>query len=193
MMTAIRVGSFALAVVLAGCGAPRTQPPGDAKPPQSRSRPIEPRAAIPRTDPASPAVRGKGFPECDPRARDADRGRAALGLLASDCAGDGGRNGVYVTRFVTVQGAPSPAQRAGLQAGDRLVRVDACEIGSTHDLAMQLRSALPGWVARVYVDRGGRELDIFVPTVGLPGKGDPPAARHLSTAGCQAIGRRPAS
>ena len=181
---------IATCLVRAGCGtAARTHAPRDTKPQQAR--PAEPRAAAPRPDPASPAVRGKGYPECDPRARDADRGRVAVGLLASDCLDDAGRNGVYVTRLVTVKGGASPAQRAGLELGDRLVRVDACEIGSSHDLAMQLRTALPGWIARVYVERGGRTLDIFVPTVPLPVVGDAPAA-HLSTAGCKGIGRRPA-
>ena len=137
-------------------------------------------------------MRGKGYPECDPRAGDADRGRVGLGMLVSDCADEAGRNAVYVTRFATVRGGASPAQRAGLQVGDRLVRVDACEIGASHELAMQLRTALPGWIARVYVERAGRSLDIFVPTVALPGKGGT-SSRSLSTAGCKAIGRKAAT
>ena len=58
---------------------------------------------------------------------------------------------------------------------------------------MQLRSALPGWVARVYVERDGRMLDIFVPTVTLGGKALAEPAAHLSTAACKAIGRKPAA
>jgi hypothetical protein len=178
-------------LLLAGCGTgPRMQAPKGAQEPPSR--PQQPRAA-PRPDPVAPAVRGKSFPECDPRAGDADRVRVGMGLLASDCADDSGRNAVYVTRFATVLGSPSPAQRAGLKAGDRVVRIDACEVRSTHDIAMQLRSALPGWVARVYVERDGRSLDIFVPTVTLRGRGDAAPAAHPSTAGCKAVGRKPAS
>jgi membrane-associated protease RseP (regulator of RpoE activity) len=116
----------------------------------------------------------------------------ALGLLAGDCEDEQGRHRVYVTRFATVLGAASPAQQAGVQAGDRIVRLDSCEIPSTHELALQLRSAPPGWVARLVVERGGRELEIFVPTVKLSDKGVPPIARHLSSGACATIGRKPA-
>jgi hypothetical protein len=184
--------AIAAILVLAGCGTgARMQAPRGAQP--EETRPSQPRGPAPRPDPASPAVRGKSFPECDPRARDADRVRVGVGLLAGDCADEAGRNAVYVTRFATVQGGASPSQRAGLQVGDRIVRIDACEVRSTHDIAMQLRSALPGWVARVYIERGGRALDIFVPTVTLRGKADAPPAAQLSTAGCKAIGRKPAT
>jgi hypothetical protein len=186
----LAAGTLLLAA-LAGCGSgPRPQAPREAMPPQGRS--AEPRIPPPRPDPAAPAVRGKSFPECDPRAGDADRVRVGMGLLASDCADDDGRNAVYVTRFTTLLGAPSPAQRAGLRIGDRVVRIDACEVHSTHQVAMQLRSALPGWVARIYVERGGKTIDIFVPAVTLPGKAGAPAAPALSTAGCRSIGRKPA-
>ena len=178
-----------LALLLAACGAPPRGPSTVESPP--RARPGEPRVPAPRPDPASPAVRGKSYPECDPRASDADRGRVGLGMLVSDCGDDAGRNAVYVTRLVTVRGLPSPAKRAGLQVGDRVVRVDACEVESTHDLAMQLRTALPGWIARVYVERGGKTVDIFVPTVSLAGKGAAPT-ESLSTTGCAAINRKPA-
>ena len=184
-----QLGVLVAIVLLAGCGAgPRVQAPRSAQAPDAPAR----RAAPPRPDPAAPAVRGKSFPECDPRAQDADRVQVGMGLLASDCLDDAGRRAVYVTRFATLKSAPSPAQRAGLHVGDRIVRIDACEVRSTHDLAMQLRRALPGWVARVYVERDGRALDIFVPTVTLASRRDVPAQAHLSTAGCKAIGRRPA-
>jgi hypothetical protein len=140
----------------------------------------------------APAVRGKSFPECDPRSQDADRVHVGMGLLVGDCLDDAGNNAVYVTRFASLKGGASPAQRSGLQAGDRLVRIDACEVRSSHDVAMQLGRALPGWVARVYVERGGRSLDIFVPTVTLGRGREVPAGSTLSTAGCKAIGRRPA-
>ena len=180
-----------LAMLLAGAAActpsQRQQAPRDTAPRQAP--PADERRPPARPDPAAPAVRGKSFPECDPRARDADRVRVGMGVLVGDCADEAGRNAVYVTRFAPVQGRASPAQRAGLQAGDRVVRIDACEVRSSHDIAMQLRSALPGWVARVYVERNGRNLDIFVPTVTLGGKADPAPANQLSTAGCKGIGK----
>jgi hypothetical protein len=135
---------------------------------------------------------GRPFPECDPRAADADREHVALGLLAGDCQDDRGRNRVYLTRLVTVKGEASPAGRAGLLEGDRLVRIDACEIVTTHGFAAQLRKAVPGWVARVVIERSGRELEVFVPSVGLVARAEPQGAPHLSTAGCAAIGRKAA-
>jgi hypothetical protein len=183
--------------LLAGCGAgQRIQAPRGALGPEApRPRAATPRpdATAPRPDPAAPAVRGKSFPECDPRAQDADRVQVGMGLVTGDCADDSGRNAVYVTRFTSVRSMASPAQRAGLQVGDRVVRIDACEVRSTHDVAMQLRSALPGWVARVYVERGGRTLDIFVPAVDLPRRSEGSPRATLSTAGCKAIGRKPAT
>ncbi|HEX5128594.1 MAG TPA: PDZ domain-containing protein [Usitatibacter sp.] len=181
-------------LLLAACGTgPRTRAPRSAQAPQGpAARSSEPRPAPARPDPVAPAVRGKSFPECDPRSQDADRVHVGMGLLVGDCQDDGGNNAVYATRFAPLKGAPSPAQRAGLRAGDRLIRIDACEVRSSHDVATQLSRALPGWVARVYVERGGRSLDIFVPTVTLGRGRDLPPAATLSTAGCKAIGRRPA-
>jgi membrane-associated protease RseP (regulator of RpoE activity) len=174
-------------LVLAGCGTPRKPPPPD--PPAPRAAPSQPRVASPRPAPA-PLATGKAYPECDPRSRDPDRGRVAIGLLAGDCEDDRGRHGVYVTRFAPI-GGPSPAQQAGVQVGDRIVRLDTCEVPSTHELALQLRTAVPGWVARLVVERSGREVEVFVPTINLSGRGPPPGERHLSTAGCPAIGRKP--
>jgi predicted metalloprotease with PDZ domain len=115
-----------------------------------------------------------------------------MGVIAGDCEDEQGRHRVFITRFATVLGGTSPAQRAGMLVGDRIVRVDACEVPSTHELALQLRTAVPGWVARVVVERAGQELELFVPTVKLSDRGAPMGERHLSTAGCSAIGRKPA-
>lgn len=142
---------------------------------------------------AAAAAPGNYFPACDPRHRDPDRGRVGMGLMASDCQDARGRNGVFVTRLVAIAGTPSPAQKGGVRVGDRLVRLDACEVGSTYDLARQLRSAPSGWVARVVVERGTREIGLYVATVDLPGRNEPPASPQLSTAGCQALGRKPAT
>jgi len=180
--------ALALLVVATGCGRLRAPPPehspGDVAP--------QPRSSAPRSEAPRPQARKPAASECDPRAGDPDRGRVGLGLLAGDCEDTRGHNSAYVTRLVTVQGLPSPAERAGVRVGDRLVRLDACEIPSTNDLARQLRSAPPGWVARLVVERGGREVETFVSTIKLPDRAAPSGPPQLSTAGCRAIGRPPA-
>ena len=180
--------SLALLVVATGCGRLRALPepaPRDAVP--------QPRSAAPRSETPRAQARQPAAAECDPRAGDPDRGRVALGLLAGDCEDTRGRNGAYVTRLVTVLGLPSPAEGAGVRVGDRLVRLDACEIPPTHELAKRLRTAPPGWVARLVVERGGREVETFVSTIKLPDRTAPPGPPQLSTAGCRAIGRPPAT
>lgn len=177
---------LALLVVATGCGRLRAleHPPRDAAP--------QPHSSAPRSEQTRPQAGRPAPAACDPRAGDPDRGRVGLGLLAGDCGDDRGGNGAYVTRLVTVRGLPSPAEHAGIRVGDRLVRLDACEVPSTHDLARQLRSAPPGWVARLVVERGGREVETFVSTIKLPDRTAPPGPPQLSTAGCGAIGRTPA-
>ena len=182
---------LALALLVAATGCGRLRGPPTEHPPRD---PIpQPRSSAPRPEPSRPLARRPAPAECDPRAGDPDRGRVGVGLLAGDCEDDRGRNGAYVTRLVTVLGSPSPAERAGVRVGDRLVRLDACEIASTHDLATRLRSAPPGWVARLVVERGGREVETFVSTIKLPDRAAPSGPPQLSTAGCRAIGRPPAT
>jgi hypothetical protein len=182
---------LALALLLAACGGAYRARQGPVAEPGAG--PSKPRAAAPRAPATGPAARGKPYPECDPRWKDPDRGRVALGFMAADCRDERGDNAVYVTRLVSVSGTPSPAQRAGLQAGDRIVRIDSCEVTSTHGLAQQLRHAPSGWVARLVLERKGRPLDLFVPTLDFPDKSALPATPQLSTAGCKAVGRPPAS
>jgi S1-C subfamily serine protease len=178
-----------LLLVLAACGARVREPAtADRRP---GAAPAQPRATVLPQRP-KPETRHEASPDCDPRAGDPDRGRVGMGLLAGDCQDERGRNAAYVTRLVPVAGPQSPAQVAGIQAGDRLVRFDACEIASSGDVAARLRRAVPGWMARVVVERGGREIEIFVPTVKLSDRAESPGPRHLSTAGCRAIGRPPA-
>lgn len=181
--------ALALLVMATGCG--RLRAPTPEHPPREAAP--QPRSSAPRSEPPRAQARKPATAECDPRAGDPDRGRVGLGLLAGDCEDTRGRNGAYVTRLVTVQGMPSPAERAGVRVGDRLVRLDACDVPSTHDLARQLRSAPPGWVARLVVERGGREVETFVSTIKLPDRAAPSGPAQLSTAGCRAIGRPPAT
>ena len=182
------IATALLSLLLGGCGGRMREPPSTDRQP-SRAGTTTPRAAAPRPEVGAPSSRKATPPECDPRAGDPDRGRVGMGLLAGDCQDERGRNGAYVTRLVTVLGAPSPAQRAGIRVGDRLVRFDACEISSTSDVVARLRSAVPGWMARVVVERGGREVEVFVPTVKLPERAEAASTPQLSTAGCRAIGR----
>ena len=114
----------------------------------------------------------------------------AFGLIAGDCQDERGRNRVYVTRFATVKGEASPAARAGIKLGDRVVRVDSCEVVTTNGFAEQLRNAIPGWVARLVVERGGQELEVFVPSVRLAARSGSTGSPSLSTAGCASIGRK---
>ena len=180
-----------LALLLASCGGAYRARQGPVAEPGAA--PAKPRATAPRAPATGLTARAKPHPECDPRWKDPDRGRVALGFMAADCRDDRGANAVYVTRLVSVSGTPSPAQRAGLQPGDRIVRIDSCEVTSTHGLAQQLRHAPSGWVARLALERKGRMLDLFVPTIDFPDKGSPPAQPQLSTAGCKIVGRPPAS
>lgn len=182
--------ALALLLLACACGSkPRVAPAPEPQGP--RASPAPSRVPAPRPPP-TPLPAGKAYPECDPRSGDPDRGRVAMGLIVGDCEDEQGRNRVYVTRFATVGGAPSPAQRAGMLVGDRIVRIDTCEVPSTHELARQLRTAVPGWVARIVVERSGRELETFVSTIKLPDKAAPPLERSLSTSGCAGIGRKPA-
>ena len=189
-MSRSRILVAVMVLLLAGCGRAYRASPGPSAEGPSQA-PGKPRATAPRA--TGPDAAGKPYPECDPRWRDPDRGRVALGFLAADCRDERGDNGVYVTRLVSVSGTPSPAQRAGLQAGDRIVRVDACRVSSTHGLAQQLRHAPSGWVARLALERKGRTVDLFVPTLDFPDKDGATPQPQLSTAGCKAIGRPPAT
>src|SRR5688572_28708298 len=66
LRTAMRLTAIAtVSLLLAACGAPVREPATADRQPQAR--PVQPRVPAPRPDPASPEVRGKGYPECDPR------------------------------------------------------------------------------------------------------------------------------
>jgi membrane-associated protease RseP (regulator of RpoE activity) len=65
---------------------------------------------------------------------------------------------VVVEGFTTVQGmARSPAQLAGLRAGDRIVSVDGKAVTGVEQLSTVIRAS-PGKVVVFRVDRGGRQL-----------------------------------
>jgi membrane-associated protease RseP (regulator of RpoE activity) len=56
----------------------------------------------------------------------------------------------------------SPAARAGLQRGDRIVRADDQEVRGRTDIAKVLNSKNPGDTIVLAVDRGGQRVDIPV-------------------------------
>ena len=56
----------------------------------------------------------------------------------------------------------SPAERAGMQKGDRIVRADDQEVRGRTDIAKVLSSKNPGDTIVLAVDRGGQRVDIPV-------------------------------
>jgi membrane-associated protease RseP (regulator of RpoE activity) len=56
----------------------------------------------------------------------------------------------------------SPAERAGVQRGDRIVRADDQEVRGRTDIAKVLNSKNPGDTIVLAVDRGGQRVDIPV-------------------------------
>jgi S1-C subfamily serine protease len=56
----------------------------------------------------------------------------------------------------------APAARAGLQAGDVIVRVGKHEVGNVHDFMYSLQDLEPGREVEVEVDRGGSRVKLKV-------------------------------
>jgi hypothetical protein len=55
----------------------------------------------------------------------------------------------------------SPAARAGLQAGDDIVKFDEISIGNIYDYTFALRSRKPGQQVRITVKRGGQDVTLI--------------------------------
>lgn len=85
-------------------------------------------------------------------------GRPYLGIETCNCSHPGevifqtpGLSGAILTQV-----APgSPAEQAGLQAGDRILSIDGQELGTGKDLAEVITSHQPGDVLRLQVERSG--------------------------------------
>ena len=83
--------------------------------------------------------------------------RAVMGFWPGSPDATAGE-GVVVSRT-----APNgPAARAGIQAGDRIVRIDGQEIGDTEDYARVTAGKRPGDTVEVVVVREGREFTLTV-------------------------------
>jgi S1-C subfamily serine protease len=59
-------------------------------------------------------------------------------------------------------GADSLAERSGLRAGDRVLRVAGTSARSTQDLTTAVREQPPGTVLPIVVQRDGREVEVLV-------------------------------
>jgi len=81
-------------------------------------------------------------------------------VLASTATGSAGENGAVVTpdesKIAVVKS--SPAEKAGIQAGDIIISVDNIEINSEHDLGITIQSYHPGDTVTVKFLRSGAVL-----------------------------------
>jgi S1-C subfamily serine protease len=57
--------------------------------------------------------------------------------------------------------AGSPAEKAGIQGDDTIVRFDGVRIDNIYDYTFALRSRKPGQQVRITVERGGNEMDLL--------------------------------
>ncbi len=58
--------------------------------------------------------------------------------------------------------AGSPADRAGVKPGDRILSLDGIAVESIYDYVRALQRSVPGGAARLVVERGGRPLELDV-------------------------------
>jgi predicted metalloprotease with PDZ domain len=58
--------------------------------------------------------------------------------------------------------AGSPAERAGVEPGDRILSLDGIPVESIYDYVRALQRSVPGGAARLVVERDGRPLELDV-------------------------------
>ncbi|MGH7542924.1 MAG: PDZ domain-containing protein, partial [Gemmatimonadota bacterium] len=58
--------------------------------------------------------------------------------------------------------AGSPADRAGVRPGDRILSLDGFAVESIYDYVRALQRSVPGGAARLVVERGGQPLELDV-------------------------------
>lgn len=93
--------------------------------------------------------------------RSSERGRPWLGITVRPRMESDGSVHVFVSDVVS----NSPAQQAGILAGDVLLSVEGTSIGYVSDLADWIRSSQPGREATLHVQRGDQQRAVTV-TVG---------------------------
>jgi aminopeptidase YwaD len=94
------------------------------------------------------------YVKIDPPASGGGRGGTFFGIVPA--FGDGGAPGVRITSVRS----DSPAERAGVRAGDVIVRFAGLEVRTLEDLTFQLRARRPGDEVQVVVVRDGREQTV---------------------------------
>ncbi|QYO67554.1 S1C family serine protease [Leptolyngbya sp. 7M] len=91
-----------------------------------------------------------------------------LGIEMAEISNENlGKFGLSAVRGVGVEkvSADSPAERAGILAGDVIVRVNGEEVTSTQKLSRMIGEIAPDHTARITVLRGGSERELSV-TIG---------------------------
>ena len=83
---------------------------------------------------------------------------ASLGTIPDYAAAESGVKGVLLSGVR----AGSPAETAGIQKGDLLVRLGGVEIGDIYDFVYVLRQAKPGQKATAAVERDGEIIELVV-------------------------------
>jgi aminopeptidase YwaD len=81
---------------------------------------------------------------------------ASLGTVP-DFAGDG-KPGVLISAVRP----GSPAEKAGIERGDRLVELAGTAIRDLYDMTFVLRQAKPGQSAKAVLERGGKRVELSV-------------------------------
>jgi putative serine protease PepD len=99
----------------------------------------------------------------------AHTGRAYLGVSAADASSQSANGGTTQSGAVVQSvGAGSPAEKAGLQQGDVIVKANGHTITGQDDLLVVLAHSKPGSTMRLVVDRNGSSVTVTVHLGELP-------------------------
>lgn len=100
-----------------------------------------------------------------------DTGRAYLGVSSTSVTPDiASYNNLSISSGCYVQDVVSggPAQKAGMQKGDIIYKIDSTTIADTTALGTYLANKSPGNVVTVYVNRNGKNITLSVTLGTLP-------------------------